>query len=112
MKRQIKCILLIVFACTLYFHSNIAEVKAKNVTTPEVSYTIDVAEKEDVKAKTSVETEEVTKNKGEERAEELSKMPLSGKSPMAYIGLIAVAVFALAIMVSLGKATKKKNKFL
>ncbi len=112
MKRQIKWSLVIVFACILYFHSNIAEVKAKDVTPSEVSYTIEVAEKEDEKAKTSAKTEEVTKNKGKERAEELSKMPLSGKSPMAYVGLIGVSVFALAIMISLGKAAKKKNKFL
>lgn len=51
------------------------------------------------------------KTKGQERAEELAKMPLSGKSPAVYMGLIAVSVIALGCIISLGKSTKKKDRF-
>ncbi len=51
------------------------------------------------------------KTKEQERAEELSKMPLSGQSPIVYIGIVAISTIALGLLISVGKSTNKKDKF-
>lgn len=111
MKKYTKFVLSIILVFAICFQVDIRNVMAKE-TVANSNNTIEVVEKEMQKESSKSTKEDLEKTtKGEERAEELSKMPLSGKSPIAYVGLIAVSVLVLGVMISVGKSTKKKDTF-
>lgn len=99
LKKIVKVVLCMFLALVLTTNFDLQNVLAKEAP----------SRTESVQEKSKQEVQE--KTKGQEYAQELAQMPLSGKSPLVYAGLIAISVIALGVLISVGKSSKKNNTF-
>ncbi len=102
-ERNLKNIIKVVFCMFLIFTLS-AHWEVKSVLAKETSSAVETVKEEPNQTKKE-------KTIGEKRAEELAKMPLSGKSPIVYAGLVAGSMIVLGVMISIGKSLKKKDTF-